>query len=93
MTVRSGSAGERPRNSEGLWYARAPEDVTAAFGVDPAVGLSAAWSVESPTAHDPNTLPRQQRAPAWRRFLDQSCVQLSMPPGGRWSGASSMARS
>ncbi|MFI1286420.1 cation-translocating P-type ATPase [Streptomyces sp. NPDC020858] len=71
MTVRSDSAGERPRASQGVWYTRAPEEVTAAFGVDPAVGLSAARAAELLAAHGPNALPEEKRTPAWRRFLLQ----------------------
>ncbi|MFB8034195.1 cation-translocating P-type ATPase [Streptomyces sp. NPDC056004] len=71
MTVRSSSAGEQPRASEDDWYACPPEEVTAAFGVDPAVGLSAARATQLLTAHGPNSLPEEKRPPAWRRFLAQ----------------------
>ena len=71
MTVRSDSVGEQPRASEDGWYARAPEDVVAAFGVNPAVGLSAARAAELLTAQGPNSLPEEKRTPAWRRFLEQ----------------------
>lgn len=43
----------------------------AAFGVDPAVGLSAARAAELLTAHGPNALPEEKPTPAWRRFLAQ----------------------
>ncbi|MFF7262074.1 cation-translocating P-type ATPase [Streptomyces sp. NPDC008159] len=56
---------------EHAWYARAPEDVAAAFGVDPAVGLSGARAAELLATHGPNALPDERRAPAWRRFLAQ----------------------
>jgi magnesium-transporting ATPase (P-type) len=69
MTVRSNSVGEPPRTSGDDWYTRAPEEVVAAFGVDPAVGLSAARAAELLTAHGPNSLPEEKRTPAWRRFL------------------------
>lgn len=71
MTVRSDSVGERPRASKDGWYTRAPEEVVAAFGVDPAVGLSAARAAELLAAHGPNSLPEEKRTPAWRRFLEQ----------------------
>ncbi|MFB7334773.1 cation-translocating P-type ATPase [Streptomyces adustus] len=53
------------------WYARSPEEVVRALGVDPAVGLSAAKAAELRTAHGPNALPEEARTPAWRRFLGQ----------------------
>jgi len=71
MTVRSHSVGEPPRASGDDWYTRAPEEVVAAFDVDPAVGLSAARAAELLTAHGPNALPEEKRTPAWRRFLRQ----------------------
>ncbi|MGW3744365.1 cation-translocating P-type ATPase [Streptomyces sp. NPDC005146] len=71
MTVRSDSVGGQPRASKDGWYTRAPEEVVAAFGVDPAVGLSAARVAELLAAHGPNSLPEEKRTPAWRRFLKQ----------------------
>ncbi|MGW2111027.1 cation-translocating P-type ATPase [Streptomyces sp. NPDC001948] len=71
MTVRSSSVGEQPRASEDDWYACPSEEVTAAFGVDPAVGLSAARATQLLTAHGPNSLPEEKRPPAWCRFLAQ----------------------
>ncbi|MFD8214986.1 cation-translocating P-type ATPase [Streptomyces sp. NPDC059697] len=71
MTVRSDSVGEQPRASKDGWCTRAPEEVVAAFGVDPAVGLSAARAAQLLTAHGPNSLPEEKRTPAWRRFLEQ----------------------
>ncbi|WP_055532628.1 cation-translocating P-type ATPase [Streptomyces graminilatus] len=71
MTVRSNSVGEQPRASEDDWYARTPEEVAAAFGVDPAVGLSTARAEQLLTAHGPNALPEEKRPAAWRRFLGQ----------------------
>ncbi|MET7775450.1 MULTISPECIES: cation-translocating P-type ATPase [Streptomyces] len=71
MTVRSDSVGEQPRASGDGWCTRAPEEVVAAFGVDPAVGLSAARAAQLLTAHGPNSLPEERRTPAWRRFLRQ----------------------
>ncbi|MFD5384089.1 cation-translocating P-type ATPase [Streptomyces sp. NPDC127074] len=71
MTVRSNSVGEQPPSSGDGWYAHAPEEVVAAFGVDPAVGLSAAQATHLLTAHGPNSLPEEKRPAAWRRFLRQ----------------------
>ncbi|WP_405714296.1 HAD-IC family P-type ATPase [Streptomyces xanthophaeus] len=78
MTVRSDSPAEQPRDAGDGWYARSPEEVMAAFGVDPAAGLSAARSAELLAAHGPNALPEEERTPAWRRFLAQyrSYMQL-----------------
>ncbi|KOV30550.1 cation-translocating P-type ATPase [Streptomyces sp. H021] len=71
MTVRAESAGERPRAPGDGWYTRAPEEVVAAFDVDPAVGLSSARAAELLAAHGPNALPEEEGVPAWRRFLAQ----------------------
>ncbi|MFE3825655.1 cation-translocating P-type ATPase [Streptomyces sp. NPDC059092] len=71
MTVRSNSVGEQPRASEDGWYARTPEEVVTAFGVDPAFGLSAARAAQLLDAHGPNSLPEEKRPPAWHRFLAQ----------------------
>lgn len=71
MTVRSDSVAEAPRAGGDGWYTRSPEQVVAAFGVDPAVGLSAARAAELLAAHGPNALPEEERTPAWRRFLAQ----------------------
>jgi Ca2+-transporting ATPase len=53
------------------WYARTPDAVTAAFGVEVSQGLSAAKSAELLASHGPNALPVEQAKPALRRFLDQ----------------------
>ena len=53
------------------WYARSAGDVAAAFGVDPAVGLSAAKADTLLDANGPNALPEEKGLPAWRRFLDE----------------------
>ncbi|MFD9475428.1 cation-translocating P-type ATPase [Streptomyces nojiriensis] len=71
MTVRSDSGAEPPGAAGDGWYARSPEEVVAAFDVDPAAGLSAARAAELLAAHGPNALPEEQRTPAWRRFLAQ----------------------
>ncbi|MFF3938446.1 cation-translocating P-type ATPase [Streptomyces phaeofaciens] len=60
-----------PRPERPDWYARTPQDVTAALGVDPAAGLPAAKAAELLAAHGPNALPEEQAPPTWRRFLDQ----------------------
>ncbi|MFD7834706.1 cation-translocating P-type ATPase [Streptomyces sp. NPDC059761] len=71
MTVRSDSVAEPPRAAGDGWYSRSPEEVVAAFDVDPAAGLSAARAAELLAAHGPNALPEEQRTPTWRRFLAQ----------------------
>ncbi|MGW2606595.1 cation-translocating P-type ATPase [Streptomyces mirabilis] len=71
MTVRSDSVGEQPRASGDSWCTHAPEEVVAAFDVDPAVGLSAVRAAQLLSAHGPNSLPEERRTPAWRRFLRQ----------------------
>ncbi|MFJ3876752.1 cation-translocating P-type ATPase [Streptomyces sp. NPDC090077] len=71
MTARSDSAAEQPRAAGDGWYTRSPEEVVAAFGVDPAAGLSSARAAELLSAHGPNALPEEERTPAWRRFLAQ----------------------
>ncbi|MCX4610508.1 cation-translocating P-type ATPase [Streptomyces mirabilis] len=71
MTVRSDSVGEQPRASGDSWCTHPPEEVVAAFDVDPAVGLSAARAAQLLSAHGPNSLPEERRTPAWRRFLRQ----------------------
>jgi P-type Ca2+ transporter type 2C len=53
------------------WYARTPDAVTAAFGVEVSQGLSAAKAAELLASHGPNALPVEQAKPALRRFLDQ----------------------
>ncbi|MER6319806.1 HAD-IC family P-type ATPase [Streptomyces sp. NPDC001581] len=71
MTVRSDSVAEQPRAAGNGWYTRSPEEVVAAFGVDPTAGLSAARAAELLSAHGPNALPEEEPTPAWRRFLAQ----------------------
>jgi Ca2+-transporting ATPase len=53
------------------WYARTPDSVAGAFGVEVSQGLSAAKAAELLASHGPNALPVEQGKPAWRRFLDQ----------------------
>ncbi|MFH7597350.1 HAD-IC family P-type ATPase [Streptomyces racemochromogenes] len=78
MTVRSVSPGEQPQAGEDAWYTRDPKDVAAAFGVDPAAGLSTARAAELLAANGPNALPAEERTPTWLRFLGQyrSYMQL-----------------
>ena len=45
--------------------------MTAAVGVDPAVGLTAARAAELLSAHGPNALPEEKPKPGWRRFLEE----------------------
>ncbi|MGW3322141.1 cation-translocating P-type ATPase [Streptomyces virginiae] len=71
MTVRSDSVAQQPPPAGEDWYARSPEEVVAAFAVDPSVGLSAARAAELLSAHGPNALPEEQRTPTWLRFLAQ----------------------
>jgi Ca2+-transporting ATPase len=53
------------------WYASSPDEVTAALGVDPAVGLSARRAAELLSANGPNALPEEKPKPGWLRFLNQ----------------------
>ncbi|MFE7241546.1 cation-translocating P-type ATPase [Streptomyces sp. NPDC057580] len=70
MTVQQHPAGQRPPPPAD-WFARSPQDVASALGVDPAVGLSAVRVAELLAANGPNALPEEQPRPAWRRFLDE----------------------
>ncbi|MCX5008198.1 HAD-IC family P-type ATPase [Streptomyces sp. NBC_00638] len=54
-----------------LWYARSPQEVASAFGVDPASGLTAARAAELLAQNGPNALPEEKPRPAWRRFVEQ----------------------
>ena len=51
------------------WYAGTPEDVAAAAGVDPGVGLSSAQAADLLAKNGPNSLPEEKPRPGWRRFL------------------------
>src|ERR1700742_430004 len=53
------------------WYARTPEEVAAAAGVDPGVGLSAAQAADLKAKNGPNSLPEEKPRPGWRRFLEE----------------------
>ncbi|MFG2006256.1 HAD-IC family P-type ATPase [Spirillospora sp. NPDC048911] len=63
----TGTAGTRTAN----WYARSPEVVAAAFGVDPATGLPAAKAAELLAKNGPNALPEEKPEPGWTRLLAQ----------------------
>ncbi|HET6355513.1 HAD-IC family P-type ATPase [Streptomyces sp.] len=71
MAVQSEPGGEQPPAREDGWHTRSPEEVVAAFGVEPAEGLSAARAAELLAEHGPNALPEEKRTPAWRRFIEQ----------------------
>src|SRR6478735_3774255 len=53
------------------WYARTPEEVAAAAGVDPGVGLSAAQAADLKAKNGPNSLPEEKPKPGWLRFLEE----------------------
>jgi Ca2+-transporting ATPase len=53
------------------WYARSPDEVVAAFGVDPAAGLGSARAADLLRDNGPNSLPEEKPEPGWRRFLGQ----------------------
>ncbi|MCT9007751.1 HAD-IC family P-type ATPase [Streptomyces rhizosphaerihabitans] len=71
MAMQSSGPKAPERVAPELWYARAPQDVASAFGVDPASGLTAARVAELLAENGPNTLPEEKPKPAWRRFVDQ----------------------
>ncbi|WP_030664715.1 HAD-IC family P-type ATPase [Streptomyces rimosus] len=70
MAVETGARNQRAAEPE-RWYARSPEEVAAAFGVDPAVGLPAARAAELLGRNGPNALPAEEAEPGWHRFLAQ----------------------
>ncbi|HLN76884.1 MAG TPA: HAD-IC family P-type ATPase [Nocardioidaceae bacterium] len=61
----------QPAKAARNWYQRTPEEAVQAFGVDPAVGLSATRAPELLAANGPNALPEEKPKPGWRRFLDE----------------------
>lgn len=70
MTVRARAEVSQAAEA-GNWYARSPNEVAAALGVDPAVGLSTARVAELLADNGPNALPEEKPKPGWRHFLDQ----------------------
>jgi len=68
MTLQTPVTGQPTATSQD-WYARSPAEVTAALGVDPAVGLTAARAAELLAANGPNALPEEKPEPGWQRFL------------------------
>jgi len=68
MTLQAGPA---PAAPSARWYARSAEDVAAAVGTDPAVGLSAATAAERLRTGGRNVLPEEKPTPGWLRFLEE----------------------
>src|SRR6476469_2150838 len=68
MTLQAGPA---PAAPSARWYARAAEDVAAAVGTDPAVGLSAGTASERLRTGGRNGLPEEKPTPGWLRFLEE----------------------
>ena len=77
MAVQADTTGQ-PATAGQRWYARSPDEVAEALGVDPETGLSSARAAELLNANGPNALPEEKPTPGWRRFLDQyrSYMQL-----------------
>ncbi|MER5395980.1 HAD-IC family P-type ATPase [Streptomyces sp. NPDC002599] len=71
MAMQSSGPKAPERVAPELWYARDPQDVASAFGVDPTSGLTAARVTELLAENGPNTLPEEKPKPAWRRFVEQ----------------------
>ena len=70
MAVQTETAGRPPAAGQN-WYARTPEEVAAAVGVDPAVGLPAARAADLLAKNGPNALPEEKAKPGWLRFLGE----------------------
>ena len=70
MAMRAGATGQSATASRD-WCSCSPDEVTAAFDVDAAVGLTAARAAELLGANGPNALPEEKPKPGWRRFLEQ----------------------
>ncbi len=70
MAAHTGTQGSRADDG-GSWYSRSPAEVTAALGVDSAVGLTAARAAELLGANGPNALPEEKPVPGWRRFAGE----------------------
>ena len=70
MSARNAAAG-KPGMAQRNWYSCPPDEVTAALGVDPATGLSAARAGELLAKDGPNALPEEKPKPGWRRFAEE----------------------
>jgi len=68
MAVQTQTGGRQAADGD-HWYARSPEEVATAFGVDVSRGLPGAKATELLASHGPNALPVEQPPPAIRRFL------------------------
>jgi P-type Ca2+ transporter type 2C len=68
MTVQTQAPGRQADDGQ-PWYARSPEEVAAAFGVDVSSGLPGAKTAELLASHGPNALPVEQPPSPLRRFL------------------------
>lgn len=77
MTAQTDAPDERTSRDR-VWYALPPEEVAAAFGVDPARGLPSSRAQELLATNGPNALPEEKPLPGWRRYLAQyrSYMQL-----------------
>ncbi len=53
------------------WFARSSEEVLAALGVDPGLGLDTARAADLLATNGPNALPEERAKPGWLRFLEQ----------------------
>ena len=83
MTLRLMSAAEvseaRARSgADERWYAREPEAVAEALGVDPDVGLTGAQAQERLHRDGRNALPTEAPEPGWRRFLGEYTSYMQM---------------
>lgn len=87
MTVRAESAQARPRAPGTGWYARTPQEVFAAFGVDPGAGLSVERAARIPAEQlvvgDVVLISAGDQAGADGRIVEASALQLdeSAPTG------------
>jgi P-type Ca2+ transporter type 2C len=70
MAVQTEIAGQ-PAAAGRNRYACTLEDVAAAAGVDPGVGLSAAQAADLLAKNGPNSLPEEKPRPGRRRFLEE----------------------
>jgi Ca2+-transporting ATPase len=70
MTTRARAEEGQAANASS-WYARSPDKVAAALGVDPAAGLGSARAADLLRDNGPNSLPEEKPEPGWRRFLGQ----------------------